>query len=89
MILKIEVIHTFRFNPILGESLMSLLTDKLDALESAINGASDRIAQDVAHLRELIEAGQATPAELARFDELTAKIAAIDPDPAFPAPPDA
>jgi uncharacterized coiled-coil protein SlyX len=76
------------------EHAVSALTEKLDALEAAVVKAEAETAGDVAHLqaqitelRAAVEAGTATPEDLARLDALTARIAAIDPDPSFPPTP--
>jgi outer membrane murein-binding lipoprotein Lpp len=76
------------------EAAMSALTAKLDALEIAVASAVAKTAEDVgelnrkiAELAASVEAGTATPEEIARLEVLTAQIAAIDPDPSFPPPP--
>ena len=78
------------------EQKMSELSDKVAALKAAYEGASQRISEDVAELqrqvadlRAKLEAGTATPDDLAGIDSVTASLAAIDPVPDFPAPPPA
>lgn len=69
----------------LKDDLMSQLTPRLDALESAVTAAEARVSGDLAGLKQQIadlqaraDAGTATDAELARLDSLTARVAAID-----------
>lgn len=73
---------------------MSLITQKLDALEAAVNaevtqGAQlaesvDALKAQVAELQAKIDEGTVTPEELARFDALTAKVESIVNPPVTP-----
>jgi len=68
------------------EHTMSVISDKLDAVEAAIGAATTRVQNDIATLQAQIadlqakvDAGSATPEELARLDALRASVDAIDP----------
>lgn len=69
---------------------LSALTAKLDELESVITNEAAQVATAIADLQAKIDAGLATPEEMARFDTLTAKVAAIftppEPPPVEPTP---
>ena len=63
------------------------LNAKLEALKTALAEAKERITEDVAELRRLID-GAVDPADLdpivAQLDALTESVGAIDPEPAYP-----
>ncbi len=69
-----------------GVSLMSVISDHLDALEAKITDATNRVTADIAALKAQVsdlqakvDAGSATPEDLTRLDALTAKLDQIDP----------
>jgi hypothetical protein len=69
-----------------GERLMSVLSDKIDAVTTTTDAAIARVQADVtaltakvAELQALVDSGGATPADLAALDALQAKLAALDP----------
>ena len=70
----------------LGELIMSVLSDKLAAVNASLDAAVARVQSDVAGLTQqiatlqaLVDGGAATPDELQALDDLKAKLDAIDP----------
>jgi hypothetical protein len=70
----------------LESKLMSVITDKIAALTTSVDGALARVQEDVTTLQAKIDAlqaqvdaGVATPEDLAALDALQAKVDALDP----------
>ena len=77
----------------LGELIMSVLSDKLAAVNASLDAAIGRVQGDVAGLQQqiatlqaLVDGGAATPAELQALDDLRQKLDAIDPNSATTLP---
>jgi outer membrane murein-binding lipoprotein Lpp len=87
--MKIDV--TIRNHPDLRdymEAWMSELSNKIAELDGKVDAATARISSDVAglyakiaELQALVDAGNATPADIAALAALEAKVDAIDPVP--------
>jgi hypothetical protein len=65
---------------------MSALSDKLSDVGASLDAAIGRVQEDVValqtritELEALVAAGGATPEDLAKLDELKAKLDALDP----------
>jgi predicted nucleic acid-binding Zn-ribbon protein len=65
-----------------GEQTMSQISDKLATLGTTVDAAVTRVQTDIQALRDQIAAlntNAATPEDLAKIDELQAKLDALDP----------
>ena len=67
-------------------SVMTVLSDKIDAANVSADAAIGRVQTDVSNLaaeivrlQALVDAGGATPTDLANLDSLKAKLDALDP----------
>ena len=70
----------------LGDLIMSVLSDKIDAATKSVDAAITRVQTDVeklstkiTELEKTVAAGTATPEDLAALDALKAKVDALDP----------
>jgi DNA repair ATPase RecN len=90
----LEELLAILYRPITNqlEALMATVAEmnaKLEALQTSLEQAKDRIQTDVDELRRLLE-DRVDPADLdpliEKLDALTANVQTIDPNPDFPQP---
>lgn len=78
----------------LGDTIMSVLSEKIAAATASTDQAIARVQGDVttltakvAELQALVDQGTATPADLAALDDLKTKLDALDPTSTTTLPP--
>lgn len=85
-LVTVNVNVTVSLSPTLEKLLMSVFSDLATQLETEIDAATARVQKDVAGLKQQIadlqakiDAGVATPEEIARFQAAVTAVKAIDP----------